>query len=749
MSVTATTPSAKLEARDLLRLRHLLGAAIMPVALLSHPAMTSGSSGVAGIALAILAAGLIAPGVFARIGPVAWNRIGLAVVAIAVADLAVGIGTDRSQTVPTVVRAALMIAVLRSLQPRSRREDMQLLLLALFLGAVGGALSLSPVFALQALLFVPLAGGLLFLLDRAEAAPAVRATAEDWRDFRWGAFLGRLVRAAGRGGLLFFGSGLAATAVLSALIFVALPRYEIDNALPFLRTQGAGRTGFSDNVRFGDMNEILQDETPALRADTPGRERPSRAVYWRMIALDRYAGGFSLSEGAARDYRNNRGAGVEVRPRGDGARGASPGMRGDWTVFFEGNVSRYLPLPGIPSRVRFAQPQPWEWSDALRSLRLGRQPSDGVPMQTSILADTARFPASERERDAFADPAAAVASDRYPGTMLGTPDDAGSRRTLARIVGEIVRPGGGAVIFAGDAAAWLQRRHEYATTDSLAGAPAKPGEPDDYLVRWMDGAKATGWCEHFAGSLVLLARSAGYPARLVTGFAGGEWNEASGYLLVRMKHGHAWCEIYDREQGLWLRPDPTPVSRGGGPATGADAAGIQGMDGAQAFYDGVTMWWFRRVVNFDETDRRAAADSVVATVKAWRERIEALADTAKAALREAGRNLREHPAEVVVPVALIAAVWAARRAASGFFAERRLRRVRAAGDDDADIRRYRAKAGRLLPALVREGVDRASIVPVEILRFGRPSDWPEPEAALKAATAALRAARRRRGRSPR
>lgn len=65
-----------------------------------------------------------------------------------------------------------------------------------------------------------------------------------------------------------------------------------------------------------------------------------------------------------------------------------------------------------------------------------------------------------------------------------------------------------------------------------------------------------GFCEHFAGSFVFLMRAAGIPARVVTGYQGGEFNPLDDYLLVRQSDAHAWAEVWLDEQG-WTRIDPT------------------------------------------------------------------------------------------------------------------------------------------------------------------------------------------------
>jgi protein-glutamine gamma-glutamyltransferase len=65
-----------------------------------------------------------------------------------------------------------------------------------------------------------------------------------------------------------------------------------------------------------------------------------------------------------------------------------------------------------------------------------------------------------------------------------------------------------------------------------------------------------GFCEHYAGSFVFLMRAAGIPARVVTGYQGGEFNDLGGYYVLRQYDAHAWAEVWLRGQG-WVRIDPT------------------------------------------------------------------------------------------------------------------------------------------------------------------------------------------------
>ena len=94
-----------------------------------------------------------------------------------------------------------------------------------------------------------------------------------------------------------------------------------------------------------------------------------------------------------------------------------------------------------------------------------------------------------------------------------------------------------------------QNGFEYTLEPPLLGM----NSVDDFLF-----TSKKGFCEHYAGSFVFLMRAAGVPARVVTGYQGGEFNELGGYYILRQADAHAWAEVWLRERG-WVRIDPTAV----------------------------------------------------------------------------------------------------------------------------------------------------------------------------------------------
>jgi transglutaminase-like putative cysteine protease len=74
---------------------------------------------------------------------------------------------------------------------------------------------------------------------------------------------------------------------------------------------------------------------------------------------------------------------------------------------------------------------------------------------------------------------------------------------------------------------------------------------DDFLFE-----TRRGFCEHYSSAFVYLMRAAGIPARVVTGYQGGDRNPVDDYLIVRQSNAHAWAEVWIEDDG-WTRVDPT------------------------------------------------------------------------------------------------------------------------------------------------------------------------------------------------
>ena len=130
-----------------------------------------------------------------------------------------------------------------------------------------------------------------------------------------------------------------------------------------------------------------------------------------------------------------------------------------------------------------------------------------------------------------------------------------------------------------------------------------------------------GFCEHYAGSFALIMRAAGVPARVVTGYQGGEVNPITRQLIVRQSEAHAWTEVWLENIG-WLRVDPTfavsplRINRGISAALGpvgiyntiaeADRFGI--LKQAVFAWDAINTEWNRWVVGFNQDRQQSLFD---------------------------------------------------------------------------------------------------------------------------------------------
>jgi transglutaminase-like putative cysteine protease len=96
---------------------------------------------------------------------------------------------------------------------------------------------------------------------------------------------------------------------------------------------------------------------------------------------------------------------------------------------------------------------------------------------------------------------------------------------------------------------YLQTHEVYDLTSPL---PA-PGEDavDDFLF-----VSHQGFCEQFASAAVIMLRSVGIPARLVTGYSKGDLTSAPGERVMRGTDAHAWLQVWYPGVG-WVSSDPT------------------------------------------------------------------------------------------------------------------------------------------------------------------------------------------------
>ena len=138
-----------------------------------------------------------------------------------------------------------------------------------------------------------------------------------------------------------------------------------------------------------------------------------------------------------------------------------------------------------------------------------------------------------------------------------------------------------------------------------------------------------GFCEHYAGAFVVLLRAAGIPARVVTGYQGGEINPNGGYMMVRQSDAHAWAEAL--VGGEWRRHDPTgaiapsriEMGLGGALPTSDQVPMLARLDvgwlkSITLTWDAVNHGWRHRIIGFNHDSQRSLwRDLNVDRLTAW------------------------------------------------------------------------------------------------------------------------------------
>ncbi len=271
-----------------------------------------------------------------------------------------------------------------------------------------------------------------------------------------------------------------------------------------------GKTGLSEELRPGDLGELFLDDTPVFRAShfQPAMP-PPEGLYWRAMVLWRY-------DGIA---WKRAWLPVEVQPTSPENNAlrytlTNEAHAGNWRVSLDrpadSDYHARFTLDG-----QWISPQRW-------------QPA-GEHHLVSILSD----------RQPTAYPVALRWGLQLPPS--GNP----KTRIWAR---EQLKKAGNSAAFL---QAMLDMFHQQAFYYSLSPPPLSDNPVDEFLFR-----TRTGYCEHYASALAFAMRAAGIPARVVTGYLGGEYNPLGQYIVVRKSDAHAWTEVWLKDQG-WVRVDPT------------------------------------------------------------------------------------------------------------------------------------------------------------------------------------------------
>lgn len=285
--------------------------------------------------------------------------------------------------------------------------------------------------------------------------------------------------------------------------------------MPGAGGSGGGKSGLSDRMAPGQMSNLAMSGEPAFRVRFEGPVPPKAQLYWRGLVLDAFDG-TAWTRGGSIATRS----GTSLRVRGQAQRYEITLEPSDTRWIFTLEMPGHMPeLPGYRTR-------------ASHQLEL----STDRPLAQRVRYTMISYPEYALDgREALDDPNQwLLLPYGYNPKALAAGLALRKEPLPARRVEQVLRQ-------------FREQPYSYTLEPPLLGRHSV----DEFLY----GTRA-GFCEHYSGAFVFLMRAAGIPARVVTGYQGGELNPIDGYLTVRQSDAHAWAEVWLRGRG-WVRVDPT------------------------------------------------------------------------------------------------------------------------------------------------------------------------------------------------
>ncbi|EXB26527.1 transglutaminase-like superfamily protein [Acinetobacter baumannii 1437282] len=296
------------------------------------------------------------------------------------------------------------------------------------------------------------------------------------------------------------------------LLFMFFPRLPPLWAIPI--QQNLATTGISDRMSPGDIAQLSQSSALAFRVIAPMYDLPGRPeLYWRALVLDQYDGSTWSSS-----FDNQQLKRIPVSSRRVSYQYFPADEQASWIMGLEYSIpqERYLQLyqdDSIRPSKLVKRNQP------IHLLWLGQTATEPVYLSPRQLELNTRF---DQGRDRKAQQLAQALFEQ-------------SQRQPEKYLQSVL--------------SWY-RKNGFSYT--LTPGALNGDRIDQFLF-----SSRKGFCEHYASSFVMMMRYVGIPARVVTGYQGGQWAPDGQSWEVRQLDAHAWSEVY--LDGKWQRVDPTAM----------------------------------------------------------------------------------------------------------------------------------------------------------------------------------------------
>jgi transglutaminase-like putative cysteine protease len=372
------------------------------------------------------------------------------------------------------------------------------------------------------------------------------------------------------------------------ILFVLFPRLPG----PLWGIPGAdsrGRSGLSDTMSPGDLTELGLSDDVAFRVEFFARPPGPDRLYWRGPVLSVFNGRTWSSDGP----------------------GVRPGMVD--TLELSGDPIDYrVMLEPHDRRWVFALDMPIKWSEDL-DIRMENHYQlvrTRRPIRSRFDYEVTSYPQyrtleelNERTREYYlrlppeGNPQSRALAQRWR-------DESSSEREIITKALSIFRA----------------EQFYYTLTPPPLGA----NTADEFLFQTREG-----FCEHYSSAFTILMRAAGIPARIVTGYQGGELNPLGEYYIIYQSNAHAWTEVWLDGEG-WVRVDPTAAvapDRITSGLSGRSLAGEQARRGAfqnlpwirqtLLAWDAAQTYWNAWVIGYGPDLQRALLEALGISRPHW------------------------------------------------------------------------------------------------------------------------------------
>jgi transglutaminase-like putative cysteine protease len=332
-----------------------------------------------------------------------------------------------------------------------------------------------------------------------------------------------------------------AAIVLAVLVPAMVPPLQPVSFFTF-GVGGSGSGGRGNSISIPNPVTSLrgQLELPARRTVLTYTSDDDRPRYLRIFALDTFNGEMFGMTDPKGEPENRTSEGPLPPP--PGLTGAVPvsSVTTDITVSEEVEKLEFLPLPYAPGTVNAEG----DWRADVDTLMVFSTRDDASGLRYQVTTTEPRPSAAQLRALPNTPP---TIDERYLRLPADFPDDI---RALAR------RATDGAESAYDSAVAlqeWFTKTGNF--TYNLRTQGHSTSALRDFLL-----SSRTGFCEQFAISMALLARSLGIPARVAIGYTGGV--KTGTQWTVTTSDSHSWPELYFEGAG-WLAFEPTPSGLAG------------------------------------------------------------------------------------------------------------------------------------------------------------------------------------------